>query len=277
MKTVRVLAACCVVACVSVSVLAQDKKPAESPAGQPARQPREGGPPPREGGQRMAAPVLSAEKSKAAWKVQAEGVAASLSLDAAKTTALVKAYDEARGTNLEATDKLRKQIAEKREQGEEGRAAIEELRLQLLDAGKTSRENIEKAFAAILTAEQVTKAMSSLGTFNRQWDVMTDSVLGFSLDSAKAAEATKAIQTYVESMSATRRGEPGQPGGAGGGGGGGMGEARNTLMDSMKKTLTEAQFGKFQAATGMGGRRGGDGPRPPGGGEGEPRRRPGGG
>ncbi len=267
MKTVRALAACCVVAGVGMSVLAQDTKPAEKPAGQP----REGGPAPREGGQRMAAPVLSAEKSKIAWKAQAEGVAASLTLDAEKTAALVKAYDEARGANLESTEKLRKQIAEKREQGEEGRAGIEELRNQLLEVGKTSRENIEKAFGAILTPEQVTKAMSSLGTFNRQWDIMTDSVLGFSLDSAKNAEATKAMQKFVETMSNARR-EPGQQGG-----GGGMGEARNTLMDSMKKLLSEEQFGKFQAATGMGGRRGGEGQPPPGGGEGEPRRRPGGG
>lgn len=281
MKSARVLVSCLVLGC-GFAAVAQDSQPDAQPAKQPAAQPggQPGGPGPRgprEGGGRMAPALLTAEQSAAAWKFQSEGVAASLGLDSEKTATLAKTYHDARASNLETTEKLRKEIAEKREQGEEGRAAIGELQQKLLEAARTSRESFEKALAGVLTPEQVTKAMSSLGTFNRQWDVMSDAVLGFKLDAAKQAEATKAMQTYVESMNAGRRGA-----GPGEGAGPNMAEARAALTDAMKKVLSDEQFGKFQAATGMGGRRGGGqggGGQGGGGGggEGEPRRRPGGG
>ncbi|GJQ29905.1 MAG: hypothetical protein HBSAPP03_17890 [Phycisphaerae bacterium] len=273
MKSVHVLALSLIVGGISLSALAQNERPGQPgnrPAGQPDRQPREGGPPPREGGPRMGMPALPAEKAKAAWSAQAKGVAAGLTLDAEKAGSLVKAYVEARQANTEATDKIRKEIAERREKDEEARAGIADLQKQLLEVARSSRENFEKAIAGFLAAEQVTKAMASLGTFNRQWDIMTDTVLGFSLDATKGGEAAKAMQTYVEAMGAGRPRDGGTPGE---GAPANIGNARRDLMDTMKGILTEAQFKTFEESLGMGGRRGGGG----GGQDGEPRRRPGGG
>lgn len=230
-------------------------------------------------GQGMGRPsALSPEKSKAAWEMQATSVSKQLGLDADKTKAVVKAYTEAREGQTAAYNKLRDEAMQKLRDGGapggEGGAnggRMAEMNKAFEDLNTQERGKLEKSLtAAGLTSDQTTKAVASLGTFNRSWDVLVDTVSGFGLEAAKQQEAFKAIEHFVVASGQASTADLEARRTA-------MTEARTKLMDSLKPILNDEQLSKVESAFGPGGRggrgggpggggRGGDGERPRGGG-----------
>src|SRR5690606_23764742 len=122
--------------------------------------------------------------------------------------------------------------------------------------------------AKSLTAEQTDTAMASLGTFNRNWDVMMDALAKFNLEPAKADAAFAATEKYVIALGKIRKNAE-QAGADRTEVRKATQEARTELSDAMKQILTEEQFGQFQRSL-MPGRGRGPGMR---GGEGTGKRR----
>lgn len=260
MRPLPTIVACFVSAALGATSLAQPDAPPRGPSG-PAG--RDGG---REGGQGRPA-ALTPEKSKAAWELQAAAVARRLGVDESKIKSIVKAYGEARESHLAAAEKMRKEMADKaRESGEDGRGmgGMGEQAMRAIDALNTSeREKLSKALASSLSAEQVTKALASLGTFNRQWDSFADAVAGFNLDPAKRQQALDALEDYVVEQAKLRPGPDADREVLRAA----MQESRQKLSDCMKKILSEEQFKQFESlmrgGRGMGRPRSDDGDRPP--------------
>lgn len=241
MSTLKGVVCGLVVGGLSLSVAAQPPAPPAPPA--------PGGPVDRLPGKGPGGPGagLSAEKAKAAWEMEAKTVAGNLSLSDDQTKALVKAYADARTSNDAEFSKMREKM---RDGGGGG-----DMRQALEDLTKSERSKFEKALKdAKLSDEHVTKAMASLGTFNRQWDTWVDTVAGFKLEAAKQTDAFKAIEEYVVALGKVR-----------GQGAGGdreamrtaMQDARKKLTDKMKTLVSEEQLKQFEATLGAG--RGGAG------------------
>jgi hypothetical protein len=214
---------------------------------------------------------MSPEKAKAAWDLQAHGVAKhhGLSEDQAKTVA--KAYAEARESQKTAADKQRKELMEKARDGAAGgggRGLGPEAMKAMEDLNKGEREKFEKALVAGgISAEQAGKLSASLGQFNPAWDVMVDTLAGFKLDAAKQQEGLNAIEAFVMAGSKARTGNPEDREANREA----MQGARTKLTDSLKGILDEEQLKKFESTIrGAGGRQGGrpGGPGGPGGGGG---------
>lgn len=236
-----------------------------SAAGQnsaPQRQPADNPPPPANAPQRdnagqprapRAMTALSPEKAKAAWELQAGGVARRLGLDADRSKALVKAYAQARETHTTAFDKLRQEAMERmREGGDQNRGADMMQAMDKLNAD--SRAELEKSLSATLSPDQTTKALASLGTFNRQWDTIVDNLASLGLDDPNQQKALEAVEQYIIDSAAARGNDREAMRTA-------MQEARTKLLDSMKPLLTEEQFTKFEASIAPGGRMGAPGGR----------------
>ena len=105
MRLVNALVCCVAIGSVSCQVLAQE-------AGRPPRQGQGNRQPGGEGGRQAPREAMDPEASKAAWSIQATGVAKRLGLDAKQTESLVKAYGEARESQRAAADAVRKQARE---------------------------------------------------------------------------------------------------------------------------------------------------------------------
>ncbi|MBC7773651.1 MAG: hypothetical protein H7210_14245 [Pyrinomonadaceae bacterium] len=274
MRALKVLACCVVVGGMSMTVLGQEKGPGgDRPARleRPARP--DGGPGPRE--------PLSAEQSKAAWELQATGVAKRLSLKDEQVKAVVKAYSDARTSHQTASDKLRDELISKLSEGNKdekkdnkdakpdgekrpgGRGAgfgAADMKA-MEDMNKAEREKLEKALASTLSTEQTAKAVASLGTFNRQWDNLTNAIVGFKLEAAKQQTALDALENFVVAQGKTRaiaaEGDREATRTA-------MQEARQKLSESLKTVLSEDQAKTFEESMRGGGMRGPGGPGGPG-------------
>src|SRR5262245_31439295 len=248
MQLCRLIVSSLAVGVISLSALAQDPPP-----GPGAPPPGRGGQVPGGAGGPGGRQRLSPEKQKAAWEAEAKGVAKSLTLNDELTTKTVAAYSEARQSHSTAMEKLTRETMEKPDAGggDEGggdRASRgADLRKGITDLNKAEREKLQTALAKFLNQEQTTKAIASLGTFNPRWDAMVDTLIGFKLEEAKNTEGLAAIQTFVEQVG--KAGEMGPRGGSP------DPDARKQLTDTMKKLLSEEQFGQFQRAAG--GRAGG--------------------
>jgi hypothetical protein len=214
---------------------------------------------------------LSPEKAKAAWELQAKTVAAAVGANADQTKGVVKAYSDARTSLSAATEKLRAEAMKANEGGgQPDRAAMRE---KIAEVTTAERAKLEKALAGSLSAEQTKKAMVSLGGFNVGWDSMTDTLAGFNLEPKKLDDAMKATNEYFIAIAKARDSADQEALRTT------MQESRQKLNDTMKKLLTEEQFGKFEASTGgrgrggQGGGQGGPGGQGGGGAGGRPPRR----
>src|SRR5689334_8063253 len=151
MHTLRLVVCCAAVGTMGLSALAQDGAgKAERP---PARQPRPDGPPPG-AGQRE---PLSPEKAKAAWTLEATGVAKRIGASDDQAKGMVKAYAEARESQAKASDKTRQEIMEKARGGDEGgggRGGFSTEGLKAMEEmNAKEREKLQKALAATLSAD----------------------------------------------------------------------------------------------------------------------------
>jgi hypothetical protein len=211
------------------------------------------------GGQRRE--MMSPEKAKAAWEVEATGVAKRLSLSDDQTKAVVKAYTDARESQKVASEKQRKEMMEKMKEGGAGGAG--EMMKAMEESNKAERTKLETALtAAKLSSDQTSKAVASLGAFNMAWDAMADTLSGFNLEGAKKQDALNAVEDFVVAGSKARTASPEDREAQRTA----MNDARTKLMDAMKKQLTDDQMKKFEGSVRGPGGRGG-----PGGGRGEGR------
>lgn len=248
----------------------QNERPNRN-ADQPGQRPGGGG------GGRMGGPQLSADRSDAAWKLQAESIAKRFDLDPTSTTTLVEAYTTARKGNQAEADKLRDEMRKEMENdaGGDRREAMRKMMTRQDEVQKSSRESLRTSIAGVLKGEQLDKAMKSLGSFNRQWDQAVDTIAFFKLDAAKQQRALEAVEDYVvtggEIMAKARAMfEIGDMSG-----GQKLREeadkARQQCIDTVTPLLTQEQSIKFEESLprgmgGMGGMRGpggfgGGGPR----------------
>lgn len=259
------------IAALALPALAQEAQKPQSPdkpaqGDRPQRPRNQDGQPGGGGGGRQGfgGPQLSAERSAAAWKLQAEGVAKRFDLDPTSTNTLVDAYVTQRKGNQAESDKLREDMRKEMENdsGGDRREAMRKMMTKQDEQQKASREALRTSIAGVLKGEQLDKAMKSLGAFNRQWDQAVDAVAFFKLDAAKQQKALEALEDYVvtggEIMAKARAMfEIGDMSG-----GQKLREeadkARQQCIDAVKPMLTQEQAIKFEEALprGMGGMRG---------------------
>jgi hypothetical protein len=244
---------------VAVAQNSNDQPASKQPAGQPGDRPNRGG---GNGGARggfggMMGEPLSADKAKAAWDLEAAGVAGRLGLNADQTKALQKAYGDARTSQQAVMEKLRQdqQAKMKDMDPEDRRDAMQSARKAMEDANKSERDKLTKAVTAAVPGDKGTQAATALGSFNPQWDRMVDTIGGFKLDAAKQQDALNAIETFSAAQTKTLQGAgPDSDRQA-------MREemqaAREKLTASLKKDLTDDQLKKFEET--MPGMRGGQG------------------
>lgn len=271
MKRINVLLACVALGSFGLSAYAQDKapKPADKPA-QPADggQPRRGGP----GGPGGGGGQMSAEKSKAAWEAQAASVAKRLGYNDEQTKAVTKAYLEARESYNTASAKAReeamKKMQEEREKNQDNQdggrrgAGMAEMQKAMEAVTKAEKEKFEKALPGSLSGDQRSKTIASLGAFNRQWDTLTDTLLGMKLDAEKQQTAMAALEDYSAAVGKLR-----PSGGAATPPSDAdrekmrteMESARKKLTDSLKAVMTDDQIKKFEESMNRGRGQGGRG------------------
>ena len=146
-----------------------------------------------------AGPRLAPEKAEAAWKLEAEGVAGDLDLKKKQVTSLVEAYVAARKSQEEARTELRNEGGG----GGEGRGRFQAFE----DLNKKESEKLGAALKASLKEEQTTKAIVSLGAFDRTWDRYVHSLATFELKGKNLDAALGSIQAFcVESAKVFREG-----------------------------------------------------------------------
>lgn len=265
-SVMQVLVACCLTGAVPATARAQeDDRPGQPERERPARAV-------------LPAP-LTPEQMRAAWELQARFVAGELKLDGKQTAALAKAYSEARQAHIDELEKLRVDRPQPRpEDGDQPvRQRMRDLQERIEALTREHRTKLQAALKGTLNEEQLARAVTSLGTFNRAWDLLTHTVASFNLQPGQQTEAMRAIEQFVIAQDKARAETDPEKRRAD------MQEHRRRLVEAMRQILTEEQFGQFQAAFGrgmMGGPRGpGEGRRlapPPEDDTGEPRpRRPG--
>jgi len=291
MRSLNVFVSCLVVGSVGLAAVAQDApvrgndgqpgqrggQPGQR-GGQPGQRGQPGGPGGPGGGMR-GGQQLSPEQAKAAWELQASTVAKRVGAKDDQVKSVVKAYIEARESHNAASEKMRRDMMEKAREaggadpaaggGGGARGAMGEMQKAMEALNTAERAKLQKALAGILSVDQAAKANASLGTFNRQWDTMVDTIAGFKLESAKQTKALSAIEDFVVASTKARTLEDREASRDA------TQDARDTLQDTLDATLTEEQLAKFRGS--MGGGRGMGGPGGGGGQGGRPNRGGGGG
>jgi hypothetical protein len=203
----------------------------------------------------MWGPQLSPEKAKAAWAIQAKGVATDLGLGAKDSAKLLDAYTQAREAFL--------QILKEATSEGGGRGRMQAY-LEMIQTGKTG---LETALKEILTDEQAATAIKSLGAFSTQWDTFVDQLAGYGLSEEKMTAAVKLTREFIvgfgkvveEAMAAQDR-EAAMAG---------MKKLKGDLDAGLADILTEEQMAQWKKATPDRFGRGGQRPRGQGGGGGE--------
>ena len=137
---------------------------------------------------------LSPEKALSAWKLQSACAAQALNLSDSNTTLLEQAYTNARSIHMEAARKMETQVADRMERYE----AL----LKLRESEGTKLESNVKNF---LTAQQVNRAMGSLGAFDSQGDSYVDALAGYGLSQDVLSRAVSSVSQYTASSNKALR------------------------------------------------------------------------
>ncbi|MBX7258215.1 MAG: hypothetical protein K1Y02_17770 [Candidatus Hydrogenedentes bacterium] len=179
-------------------------------------------------------PQFSPEQMAGAWATEAKAVGKELGLADDLSAKLVDAYKAARESQMNAVRAKRSEAG-----GQRGPGGMEAMReLNDAEAGK-----LATALKAFLKEDQVAKAMTTLGSFSFQWDIMTVVLGDMKLDDAKSAEAAKIVLAYIADSSKLReevRAKTGADREA-------MRESMREKMTSLKKKLDE-DLGKVLSA-----------------------------
>ncbi len=131
-------------------------------------------------------PQLSPEQQQAAWALEAKSLAREAKLSDEATENLVAAYQTARGSHQKA---LQEAIAS----GGGGFGHFQGTR----EVNEAEAGRLQAALAEFLQTEQRTEIMATLGTFNREWDVMVDTLAGFELDEEGLYAGLRHVNGYV--------------------------------------------------------------------------------
>ncbi len=256
-----------------LSALAQNAKPDQAPP-PPPRAPGDGGPGGGPGGgmpgMGFGGRQLSPERAKAAWDLEANGVAHRLGVKDDKAKAVASAYAAARESQESAAEKLRSEAMQKAQEGGNRMEAMRDALKKVDELTAGEREKLKASLTGIIGAEQADKAIVPLGTFSRQWDNIADTFGTFKLDAAKQQEGLNAIEDYAVALDAAQKKIR-----ANAAGGGQVDreamraanqEGRQKLLDSMGKILNKEQMTKLEESLPGAGRGPGGGGRRPGGG-----------
>jgi peroxiredoxin len=205
--------------------------------------------------------TLAPEKAKAAWEWQARWVAHELKLTEEAAEKVVEIYLVARQQLVEAARESQPAAGEgRRGEGQRGEGQGARRGQGPMGFGVNrelvtkARGELEAALSAVMEPEQTEQAMTSLGSFSRQWDVMVDAILGFELEPTATYAALAPLGAYMSELSALREAGDWQAVREGWRG------AREKLMSELGEVLDEEQLEQF-AQLGRRGRDRGQGQR----------------
>ncbi len=128
-------------------------------------------------------PQIDPEKMKKAIELESAVVAQDLGLPAEQAKKLTEAYSAARKSYMEA-------MRASRSGGRPDPGAMRAV-------SAAERGKLEAALKGFLTPEQTTKALATLGSFNRRWDQMVLCLDGMNLDEKAKKAAMKLVTDYV--------------------------------------------------------------------------------
>jgi hypothetical protein len=229
-------------------------------------QDRDQAPERRGGGRQAPRSQMTTEQSKAAWEIQAKSVASQLGVvDAqAMTTVYVtarKSYRDAVGAARAAARKD-PEVAGGGDDGGQGpvgrngrngrgRRGSDSRFAKVRDA---EREKLQSALEPYVQAENLKTAVSILGSFDRSYDGMTNTLLGFKLGDEKTMKAMASLNESVVArgklagMDRENRRDA-------------MMDMRDDLMAGLSVVLDSEQMEALQQSMRRGGRRGGQRPQ----------------
>lgn len=124
------------------------------------------------------------ERSVKAWEIQAKTVARDLTLSVEQTTKLVEAYAAARDSHNKAAGAVA---------GPAERPDFQKMR----EVNQNERTKFESVLKGFLNAEQIDKALLTLGSFFRRWDAMVETLDAMDLGDKAREDAVKLTADYV--------------------------------------------------------------------------------
>lgn len=193
---------------------------------------------------------LAPEKAEAAWKVQAACALADLKLnDEEKASKVSEAYVAARKSRQEAVAELRPDSGG----GRDMRQAFREL-------NQKERDSLAEALNAILSEEQTTQLMASLGTFSTMWDRNVDALTGLELE--KEALNSSLALLLVNTIEAKKARDEAMKMRRFQDLGGKRQELRQKLDTDLAEVLSEEELAEWKVRTTSPGRGPGRGPGP---------------
>lgn len=205
MHWTRSLATVCTIALLAAPVWGQSEKPQKQGQRQAGRE-------------RKAA--LTSEQATTAWSWQARSASRALGLEETTTDTVVTMYGKSRKSLDDALGALRGAgdsggAVDDGLSGLSGLGGLDDLGsigdlagaagLSAGDITSTAREQLASALGGVLDVEQAQSAFSSLGTFSRRWDDMTNTIVGFDLDESSTFAALEPVRAYVAELGEVRR------------------------------------------------------------------------
>lgn len=247
MRTVKMLVGMMAVGCMALPLMAQPGgggggggeggKNGQPGGERPRRERAPGGP----GGEGRPGGQMSPEKAKAAWGAQAAAVAARLGLNEGEGKALAEAYVAARESHGKAAEEARRGMMERNREGggpggpggdrEQMRERAQEGLRAMAELNKKEQEKFAKALEGKVAADKAASAVAVLGTFNRQYDVMTDALVGLKLEAGKQQQAMEVVERFVAAQ------EKARPAAGGEGDREGAREAMTAARNSMREEM----------------------------------------
>lgn len=131
-------------------------------------------------------PQLSPEKTEAAWAAQSGGVSQEHGISGENATKLAAAYKESRASQGKAMQELMATA-------ERGPGMFQEM--QAINEAEAAA--LKTKLAEFLSGEEVDAVMPALGSYNRQWDRFTDTLLGFGLEADALQKGHSEVVKYV--------------------------------------------------------------------------------
>jgi hypothetical protein len=154
-----------------------------------------------QGGRGQGGPRLTPEELEAAWTLEAEGVANDIGASDGETAKVVAAYIAARTSQNAAMREARQAWRDEGGGGGGGgRGNFQALR----EITTKERDALQTALGMIVSADKAATATESLGTFNRQWDMMANTLAAFGLADEKQNACLTLIADYVVSADQAR-------------------------------------------------------------------------
>lgn len=219
---------------------------------------------------------LSGEDQKAAWELQAKGVATGMKLDEAVTTKLVEIYlsvREGHGKALQGyMQTIREQMRERgggaggdrpqrrggggegdrpqRRGGGDRPAFGSEARERINEITVEQREVLKKKLSEIIEGDQLDRSVRILGIFDRQWDRMVHTLAGFDLGDEQTLIALWPLEDYVVAVHEARSPDADREAAAQA-----TREAREKLLEAFSDILSTDELNQFRRS--LGGGRGG--------------------